>query len=285
MLTLFDLPETKPAKPIVKWPGGKAQLLDRLLPLIDANPGGTYYEPFVGGGAALLAQTHTNAIAGDVNPSLVAMYRTIGGQHTHVAEELAHIHARAPKDHAGDYFYQLRSEYNARVAQRDFGVRHAALFITMTKWGFNGLYRVNRKGEFNASFRKQYCALPDVDHLATAAAKISQVTWRDGDFTRILADVQPGDTVFLDPPYFPIPGATVVKYSPRVWEPADHQRVAEAARTLAQAGVNIVATNHNLPEVYELWEGFTITPIPAQRRIRGGSTTTNIEVIITNQEV
>lgn len=269
-------------QPIVKWAGGKTQLLDRLLPHIDADITGTYYEPFVGGGAVLLNQRHTHVVAGDVNPSLVGMYQQVAAAPDDVAEALQEIYAPHPDDGDGAYFYALRKEYNAYVRREQFDVRHAALFITMTKWGFNGLYRLNRKGEFNASFCKKYRDLPDQGRLQQAAAKLTQVTWRVGDFATIIADVKPGDTVFLDPPYHPLPGAVVVNYAPRAWLKTDHQRVADTAHDLASMGVHVVATNHNLPEIHGMYEGLTITPVEVSRRIRGGQTRAPLEVIITN---
>lgn len=143
------------AQPIVKWAGGKTQLLDRIQELSPEHFD-NYFEPFVGGAAVFLdiASSHHNLkhiVINDINPSLVNMYIQVRDNADALIAQLTQLDQSIPEDmeEAKTHYYASRDEYNALLSSNTFDLQTAAYFIGLNKHCFNGLYRVNSKGLFN----------------------------------------------------------------------------------------------------------------------------------------
>ena len=269
-------------KPIIKWLGGKTQLLDKIKEKLPESFN-TYYEPFLGGAAVLLDLNPTNAIVNDINPELINMYLQVRDRVEEVIEHLTiydnqHEIWSDPKD----YYYKVREYFNAELGTNT--AQQAARFIYLNKHCFNGLYRVNKKGEFNVPFNGKLSGWSaDPDHLREASTKLQSIEFRLGDFTTAVSDAGPDDLVFFDSPYAPLNPTSFTDYTKEGFSFDDHVRLSHLFRVLTERGCKCILTNHDTPLIRELYKDYKIEVVDVRRSInRNGSDRTGTEVIITN---
>lgn len=247
------------AKPVLKWAGGKTQLLDTLLPKMP-DTYNRYIEPFIGGGALFFAAAPQNALIADSNPELINLYKEIA---TNVENVISYLRGYINTE---DCFYDVRSQRwdylpNAEAAAR---------MIFLNKTCFNGLYRVNRKGQFNVPFGKyKNPKICDTENLLLAAEILKNTTISLGDFeTILLSNTTPGDFVFLDPPYVPVGLYSDFKrYTKEQFGVEDQVRLAQVVSTLHDIGATVVLTNSNHPLVHELYGKYDIEIHNTRRHI------------------
>ncbi|AGF73165.1 DNA adenine methylase [Corynebacterium halotolerans] len=255
-------------KPVLKWAGGKTQLLPHLRPFF--NPEKRYIEPFLGGGALLFDLMPEAAVVNDSNRELMATYRAIREEPDAVFE--------AVQSHRNEkeYFLELRAVDPETLDP----VALAGRMIFLNKTCFNGLYRVNRQNRFNVPFGNyRRPSLPGLEYLRELSAFLQRVEIHDGDYRDFLRKVvRPGDQVFLDPPYDPISRySDFTRYTPAKFFADDQSEVAELARELSERGVFVVITNSDTELIRSLYEGFRIHEVAVRRAInkdpekRGGS--------------
>lgn len=268
--------------PFVKWVGGKGQLLGRLLEIFPEHMN-TFYEPFVGGGAVFFAlakrQAFQRAVINDLNQELMDAYRIVRD----FPEDLISQVRKLKYDR--DVFDQLKAVDLSKFSP----VRRAARTIYLNKTCYNGLYRVNRKGVFNVSFGnfKNPGILNEVI-LRSDAQALEKFVWLQSiDFEASCSTAEPGDLVFLDPPYVPLTDtAYFTSYTRAGFNIKDQERLASLFRMLTDKGVKVVASNSAAPVVRELYKGFHFTEVQAKRNVnskadRRGPVT---ELIITNYD-
>jgi DNA adenine methylase len=188
-------------KPFVKWVGGKRQLLKQfrelnLYPPEDFDPiNSTYFEPFVGGGAVFFDLLPANARLSDLNQELVITYNVIKSN----IEEL--IQSLQKHTHSKEYYLEIRAKKIKDLTD----IEIASRFIYLNRTGFNGMYRVNKAGEFNVPFGKYNNPLIcDEVNLIKVSKYLQNVSIQFQDYKTILAEAQNGDFVYFDPPYFPV---------------------------------------------------------------------------------
>ena len=191
------------AKPLLKWVGGKTQLLNKLVALLPLNIN-NYYEPFLGGGALFFELKRLNKINGssflfDTNQGLINAYRQIRDNPTEVVERLKYHRDH----HSQNYFYYARESYNIELRDSAFS---ASLFIYLNKTCFNGLYRVNQSNDFNVPFGKyKNPNILDEENLVLVSEALQGVTIECKDFGYLYdVDFQKNDFVYFDPPYHQI---------------------------------------------------------------------------------
>jgi len=245
--------------PILKWAGGKTQLLPVLLPKVPLQYD-RYVEPFVGGAAMYFAIQPEHALISDSNPELINLYRCVADDVDAVIEALR-LH-----QNTAEHFYRIRSlkwdELDPFAA--------AARMIYLNRTCFNGLYRVNRHGEFNVPFggykNPMIC---DADNLRAASVILKRADIRCADYLEVLnGEVQPGDFVFLDPPYVPVGDyGDFKRYTKEQFYDEDQLRLATAVRQLSDRGCYSILTNSNHPRVHELYAGFPIEVHATKRNI------------------
>lgn len=204
-------------QPFLKWVGGKRQLLPEIMRNLpsDMDTVHTYVEPFVGGGAVLfhLAGMYSfdNIIINDANVHLINLYRAVQTDVDALCTKLDVLHrayAAADEGKRKEMFYKKRSEYNAhlsRVNGEEVRVDEAALFVFLNRTCFNGLHRVNRKGEFNTPFG--YYKNPAISNpqvFRRASATLGRATILSGDYADTLPYASEGAFFYLDPPYRPL---------------------------------------------------------------------------------
>jgi len=273
--------------PFVKWAGGKKQLLEKLY-LRTPNTYGTYYEPFIGGGAPLFNLRPEQAVINDVNEQLINIYLQLKQDPRAVIRAITKIDESGPCDK--DYYLAVRDRYNEKIMARELDAECAALMIWINKHCFNGLYRVNSKGLFNVPYNnKQTGKSMDEANLMSIGYYLqnADIQILCTDFEEACQGVQPGDFVYFDSPYIPVSAtAGFTDYTKDGFSLEDHRRLAELYRRLANNGVKVMLSNHNVDLVYELYDGFKIEPIDVRRNINSDATKrVGKEVIVTNYEV
>ena len=156
--------------------------------------------------------------------------------------------------------------------------------IYLNKHCFNGLYRVNSKGEFNVPFNGKLTGRSfDPDHLREVSTKLKLVEFKLGDFADAVSDARSGDFAFFDSPYAPLTPTSFTDYTKEGFSYEDHVRLADLFKELTSKGVKCMLTNHDTDLIRELYKDFTITEVEVSRNInRNGSDRKGKEVIITN---
>lgn len=221
-------------KPLLKWVGGKTQLLNEVLQEIPDNISGTYHEPFVGGGSVLLAvlersRPRGGVVASDANGTLIDLWRQVRDdpeslwqQVSQMVGELAQLEEETQKK---EWFYNLRNSFNAD--------RTPAKFLVLNKTCFRGLWREGPSG-FNVPYGNY--KKPEVlnrQHLMDVHRLIQGVDFRNQGWQESLAAVQKNDWVYMDPPYC----ETFTGYTRGAWSPEDHQDLFTAVRGLSSGWV------------------------------------------------
>lgn len=262
------------ARPVLKWAGGKTQMLNSIMPKVPEKYG-RYIEPFFGGGALFFALNPEQAVIADSNPELINMYYEVAN---HVDDVIGYL--RQYKNTKED-FYSVRELDWLKLPKSEA----AARMIYLNKTCFNGLYRVNKKGQFNVPYGKyispNYC---DEEALYAASRALGRATIVCEDYVSILKDyAREGDFVFLDPPYLPISEyADFKRYTKEQFYEEDHMELAKEVERLQRLGCYVILTNSNHPLVHELYASYKIEVVPTKRYIScNGSRRKGEDVIVT----
>ena len=270
----MDRTEAYKAKPILKWAGGKTQLLGELCAKVPPRYG-KYIEPFFGGGALFFALAPERAVLADSNPELINMYRAVAADAEQV---IAHLEQY---ENTSEHFYEVRALDWEQLSP----VEAAARTIFLNKTCFNGLYRVNQKGQFNVPFgRYKNPKICDRAAILAATRVLSRAEILCGDYLDVLeTHAAAGDLIFLDPPYLPISAyADFKRYTKERFYEEDHVRLAEMVARLHERGCYVILTNSNHPLVHELYARYPIEIIQTKRHIScNGKSRRGEDVIVT----
>ena len=274
---------TQPMTPVLKWAGGKKQLLTAIRSMLPAEYD-CYYEPFVGGGAVLFSVAPRKAVINDINTQLVNLYRQLQGAPEQIIEYVNILDAvHCDKD----YYLSMRQKYNRKISANELDAECAALMIWINKHCFNGLYRVNRKGLFNVPYNNKSIGRSiDENNIRSIGEYLqkSDITMTCSDFEEVCRHVKPNDFVYFDSPYVPeSKTADFTSYSRGGFEMADHERLARLFKRLDQIGAKLMLSNNDVEIVRELYCDYRITHLDVKRMINCDATKRNgKEVIITN---
>ena len=269
-------------KPIIKWVGGKSQVLDTIRELMPSTYN-KYYEPILGGGAVLLDLCPKEAVVNDINPELINMYLQVRDNVEWVIIDLAKfdmLHEADPEPKL--LYYDIRKDFNKCLGSNT--PTQAARFIYLNKHCFNGLYRVNSKGEFNVPFNGKLTGGSfDTDHLRAVSKQLQGVEFKCGDFEQSAKSIAPKDFIFIDSPYAPLTPTSFVDYTKEGFSYEDHKRLADFYMELSDYGIYCMLTNHDTELIRDLYRGFNFTEVDVRRSInRDGDNRKGKEVIITN---
>ena len=291
------------AKPFLKWAGGKTQLIEQIknnLPQNTMNKPFTYVEPFVGSGAVLfwMIENFPNmkqAIINDINTDLTNSYLTIKNDVKNLIDILAKWEKEYHKiaenqEKKKEYYYEKRALFNTRKSEQ---TKQTALFIFLNRTCFNGLYRVNRKNEFNVpigSYKKpQICNEPN---LRAVSKVLQNVEILNGDYSETLKYADDNTFFYFDPPYKPLnKTSSFNSYSKDAFDDAEQIRLKEFCELLDQKGHQWILSNSDVKGKNpmdnffdDLYATFNILRVNARRNInanpekRGKLT----ELLITN---
>jgi DNA adenine methylase len=274
-------PNVPPPSPIVKWVGGKTRVLSQLTPLL---PDGVelmrHVEPFVGGAALFFAQRPERALLADVNPQLIATYEAVRDDVDSLIEQLSRLSAA----HGDERYYHVRHRYNH--AQRLSAAERAAMFIYLNKTCFNGLHRVNRRGEFNVpAGRYRNPRILDAELLRSASAELARAELRCTSFEALLSYAKPGDFVYFDPPYEPASRTSnFTAYAQDGFGRDDQVRLRDVFNELDRRRCKLMLSNSDVPLIRELYAKFRIDTVAAPRAINCNATRRGLvsELVVRN---
>ena len=276
--------DTKP-KPFVKWVGGKRQLLKQfrelgLYPPEAFNPmTSTYHEPFVGGGAVFFDLLPKNAKLSDLNSELVITYNVIKSSVDELIESLQkHIYDKK-------YYLKVRAEKVEELSE----IEVASRFIFLNRTGFNGLYRVNKSGQFNVPFgRYSNPIICDEDNLRRVSDALQDTIITHQDYKNVLKTARGGDFIYFDPPYYPISiTSSFTSYTAEGFLEKEQTELRDTFVKLHERGCFVMLSNSDTPFINKLYsglDGVTINKITAGRAINSKGTGRGkiTEVLITN---
>jgi DNA adenine methylase len=301
---------SEPARPLLKWAGGKRQLLPALSPHYPARFD-RYIEPFFGSGAVFFDLYARGLLEGrqarlaDVNADLVGCYRTVRDTPDAVIAALARLQRKHRA--AGDgFYYEVRDQrFNpvravlhatpGEAAAAGYTPELAAMLIFLNRTGFNGLFRLNRDGAFNVPVGR-YAApricVPSHVRAVAAAFGSPQVAIECAPFDEVLADAGAGDFVYCDPPYAPLsPTARFAHYTAGGFNSFDQRRLQQAIIAACRRGASVLVSNSSAPEIVDLYSstaarraGLDLKLVDARRAINSRATArgTVSEVLVTN---
>lgn len=250
-------------KPFVKWPGGKRQLLSeldkRLPPTIKSDKIiDRYVEPFVGGGAFYFFLKNKYQVKDsyliDINPEIIMAYKVIQEDFKELTMELKHmeqVHLDKNKDQRRENYYKIREEYNRQGKQFNYQdhnsqwISRTAQFIFLNKTGYNGLYRLNSKGEFNVPFgRYKNPKICDTTNLKLVHETLKETKLECADFSEAKNYIQKDTLVYLDPPYRPLnPTAHFTSYSTQGFSDDDQLKLARFFNQMDRKGAYLLLSN------------------------------------------
>lgn len=265
-------PRNERARPILKWAGGKSQLVPTLLSEIPSKYG-RYVEPFFGGGALFFSLAPGRALIADRNGELVNLYKVVRDSASRLEGALARM------KNSEEEFYRIRG-LDWEILDP---VDAAARTIFLNKTCYNGLYRVNRKGQFNTPFgRYSNPTILDSQNLALASRALSSATIVQGDYLEVLkGHAVPGDLIFLDPPYLPVSKYSDFKrYTKEQFSEDDHIALAQEVERLSELGCYVLLTNSNHPLVHRLYGHHRLEVCATKRSISSNASTRTGEDVL-----
>jgi DNA adenine methylase len=268
----------EPIKPFIRWAGGKQNLVLKLSEYLPNEISGSYFEPFVGAGSLFFHNNFINPHLSDINPHLINSYLSIRDSADEVSDRLLFYKKKVSKE----YYYKIRDIFNKR--KHDFTIDQAAIFIFLVHTSFNGIYRVNKKGEYNVPFGKLKPAIPDCSHLLNIQKKLKGSIITNGMYEDVIHNVKKNDFVYFDPPYPPLNETSFFQHYSIDKFPYQQQiELSEYAQELSDIGVFIMISNAETPMIKKLYKGWNIKVVSAYRYVNCKAERKIVnELIITN---
>ena len=272
------------AKPFVKWAGGKRQILNELRKYVPEDYN-CYYEPFIGGGALFFDLAPKNAVINDSNSELMNVYKVMCDDFKY--SKMCNLLNNYEVKNSEEFYYELRNkDRNKEKYDKLNDYTKAARTIYLNKACFNGLYRVNSKGEFNVPYNKKTTVNTyDKENLLVVHMYLTMnnIKILNTDFEEALESAKEGDFVYIDPPYDQI-NSSFTSYTEEGFGKDEQIRLASVFKSLDKRGVKVMLSNHNTSLINELYSDYNIHVIEAKRNINSnGKKRGKVEeVIITN---
>ena len=253
-------------KPVLKWVGGKRQLLHEIIPLIPKKYS-TYVEPFLGGGAVLFELQPKCAIVNDSNEELMNVYEIIKDK----PEELINLLKSHEEKNSEEYYYKIRSMDRAIEYVSLTKLQRAARIIYLNKTCYNGLFRVNSAGEFNSPYGRY--KNPNIVNEPTIRAlskyfQANKIEFFNEDYLFILENIKKNTFVYIDPPYMPISSSSsFTGYTKNGFSYEKQKELRDACDKLRDKGIRFVESNSDCREIRELYKEYDIKSVQAKRYV------------------
>lgn len=276
--------KNKLVAPVLKWVGGKRQLIENFLELIpkDIN---LYCEPFLGGGALFFELQPKIAYVNDINENLILVYKIIRDDVENLIEKLSNF------KNESEFFYSVRDwDRNPEKYNSLSDVERAARIIYLNKTCYNGLYRVNNAGEFNSpfgSYRNPNIVNAPVLRAVSKYLNSAEIYLTSVDYAEILKQIQKKTFVYLDPPYDPISTTSnFTGYSKGGFNKDEQIRLKKCCDFLTEKNIKFMLSNSRTDFILNLYSDYNITTVKAKRFINSvGTGRGNVEeVVVRNYE-
>ncbi len=272
--------------PVLKWAGGKRQLLKDIKKHIPERFS-TYYEPFFGGGAVLFELQPNRAVVNDINEELMNVYLVI---RDHVEELIEELRNHEEKN-SEEYYYEIRElDRDKEKYNQLSNIKRASRIIYLNKTCYNGLFRVNSQGQFNVPYGRY--KNPDIVNEVTLRAvsnyfNKANITFKCGDFEETVKGARKGSFVYFDPPYDPISDtSSFTGYDLNGFNKEDQIRLKKLCDKLNERGVKFLLSNSATKFILGLYDGYNIEIVQANRAInsKGDKRGKVDEVLVKNYE-
>lgn len=257
-------------KPILKWVGGKRQILHEIRPLIPKTYS-TYIEPFIGGGAVLFDLQPKYAVINDLNEELMNVYEIIKNNPEELIELLKDYEANNSKE----YYYNIRALDRSMSYMSLSKIQRAARTIYLNKTCYNGLFRVNSAGEFNSPYGRY--KNPNIVNEPTIKAiskyfQTNEIAFFNKDYSDIIKNVEKGSFIYFDPPYMPISSsASFTGYTRNGFSYERQKELRDICDELRDKGIKFLVSNSDCLEIRDLYKGYKIKTIQAKRYVNSNS--------------
>lgn len=258
--------KNKLVAPVVKWVGGKRQLLDILTPLLPKKRITTYCEPFLGGGAMLFHLQPKIAYINDINEDLIRVYRVIQ------SDVEALIALLEGYKNESEFFYEIRDwDRDKTIYANHSDIEKAARILYLNKTCFNGLYRVNNAGEFNSPFghyRNPSIVNAPVLRAVSSYFKHSEIHLTSTDYAEVLRQIPNETFVYLDPPYDPVSDtSSFTGYAKGGFSREEQIRLRDCCDELTKRNIKFMLSNSSTDFIHSLYSNYNITIVQARRAI------------------
>jgi len=253
----------------VKWAGGKTQLIKQYIPLFPSKKNiKRYFEPMIGSGAVFfyIRQTYNPefSMISDINNDLINLYLQIRDNVDEIIT-LLKIHKSKHKINPKEYYYKMRKKYNST----EDNLEKSSLLLYLNKTCYNGLYRVNSKGEFNVPFgRYKNPAILQEEKLRLASSLLEGTIIKAIPFEKILDFAKPNDFIYFDPPYYPLSEtSSFTSYQKNTFLEEEQKKLAKAFKKLDKKNCKTMLSNSDTDLIRNLYNGYNIKVVRAKRMI------------------
>jgi len=268
-------------KPILKWAGGKRQLLPNIISLFPKHYKElTYHEPFVGSGAVFFTIEPKTGTINDINHHLINFFKIVRDKPEDLIQEASKY------KYEKETYYMLRDRFNEEEIT---DLERAALFLYFNKTGFNGLWRVNSKGKFNVPFgRYKNPTIVPEEKIRESSKVLENSDILCTDFTYIIEAAEEGDLCYFDPPYEPVSETSYfTSYTAKGFDMKEQERLSSTCKKLDEKGVYFVLSNSHVKQIVDLYETnprFNVEIVQARRAINSKATKRGPinEILVTN---
>ncbi len=252
--------------PIVKWVGGKRQLMFELLKNMPENYN-RYFEPFIGGGALFFELQPENAYISDMNEELINLYSIVRDNVYKLMHDLSKHKITK------EYFLEIRNLDRTDKYTKLSDIEKASRFIYLNRTCFNGMYRVNSQGQFNVPFgHYKNPRIIDENNLLNCSELLKKTEIKCADFSEIINKVQKGDFVYFDPPYVPLnETSSFTSYTKDGFDIDMQFKLREVCDELDSMGVKFMLSNSDTKLVNELYVNYNIKKVFASRQINANA--------------
>ncbi len=268
-------------KPFLRWAGGKQNLIKDLIKFLPPEDRvNRYFEPFLGAGSMFFATDYEKCFLSDVNKDLINCYEAIKKNPRLIAASLER-HKKNFEEN-DQYYYKVREKFNKNL-EEESSVQ-AARFIFLIHSSFNGIYRVNLKGEYNVPIGKRKPSLPKLNELEAISLKLKGCYLSKTSYHKILTKIQEDDFVYLDPPYPPINETSFFQhYTKDKFSTKEQEKVRNFAKSLVNKKCFVMISNADTEMIRDLYRGWNFVQLQTTRYISCKSERFKVnELIITN---
>ena len=247
---------TKAIQPFLRWAGGKNWFVPYMKTIISDLEFNNYYEPFLGGGSVFFSldlESHQKAFLSDLNDELISTYNAVKEEPEAVIKRLKTLR------NTEEEYYKIRKMKCRAVSSK------AARFIYLNQTSFNGLYRVNKKGEYNVPYGFRSTLSYDYNRILEASRKLQNATVTSSDFSTYTESIKENDLVFLDPPYTVSRDQNgFIKYNSKLFSLDDQYRLNAFVQSIADKGAYYILTNAAHDTIREIFSN-CVTVFPLRR--------------------
>lgn len=250
-------------KPVIKWVGGKRQLINELKKYMPKKFN-TYFEPFIGGGALFFDLKIEKSFINDYNSELTNLYEVIKNYPNELLKDLE------KHENNSEYYYNIRElDRNPEIYKELSNIKKASRFIYLNKTGFNGLYRVNKSGQFNVPFgRYKTPNFADNDNILACSKLLQKTTILNGDFEIIKSYIKKGDFVYFDPPYVPLnETSSFTEYTDIGFDEDTQFRLKELCDYIDSIGAYFMLSNSYTEYIKNLYKDYKLITVQANRAL------------------